>query len=204
MKNIVKLFVFCSLIFVSLISNGQTKLPDGRFKLLSTVIGNDTFPMVNLVGVTITHTLSSDEVERQKEFQRLKFDVIKTYPYAKLASQKLNFINQQVSAMSTEKEKKKFIKKTEDDLKSQFEKDLKHMSMKQGRILIKLIDRQTGNTSYSLVKELRGNLQAFFWQGMARLFGSNLKSEYDSQGEDYKIEFIVRQIELGQISVATL
>ena len=204
MKNIVKLFVFCSLIFVSLISNGQTKLPDGRFKLLSTVIGNDTFPMVNLVGVTITHTLSSDEVERQKEFQRLKFDVIKTYPYAKLASQKLNFINQQVSAMSTEKEKKKFIKKTEDDLKSQFEKDLKHMSMKQGRILIKLIDRQTGNTSYSLVKELRGNLQAFFWQGMARLFGSNLKSEYDSQGEDYKIEFIVRQIELGPISAATL
>jgi hypothetical protein len=76
------------------------------------------------------------------------------------------------------------------------------LTVTQGRILIKLIDRETGNTSYSLVKELRGSLQAFFWQGLARLFGSNLKSEYDANGQDVQIEAIVQQIERGELRVA--
>ena len=73
--------------------------------------------------------------------------------------------------------------------------------MTQGRILIKLIDRETGNTSYALVKELRGALVAWFWQGLARLFGDNLKTEYDPKGDDIMIEKIVLSIERGEIKL---
>ena len=121
-----------------------------------------------------------------------------------LASAKLKYINDQVATMTNERQKKRFIKETEKELKDQFEQELKKLTVTQGRILIKLIDRETGNTSYALVKELRGTLQAFFWQGLARLFGENLKSEYDSAGEDQMIEQIVRQIETGQLPVQSV
>ena len=128
-----------------------------------------------------------------------KFD--DTYPYAKLAAVQLKFINDSIAHIVNEKERKRFVKATEKDLKEQFEKDLKKLTVTQGRILIKLVDRETGSTSYSLVKELRGSLQAFFWQGLARLFGSNLKSEYDGVGTDAQIEQIIEQIERGELKV---
>ena len=87
----------------------------------------------------------------------------------------------------------------EADLKAEFEGELKKLTIKQGIILVKLIDRETGATSYDLIKSLRGSFSAFIWQSMARLFGSNLKLEYDPYGEDYMIEEIVQQLESGQI-----
>ena len=91
------------------------------------------------------------------------------------------------------------MKQAEDELKAEFEGDLKKLSFKQGIILIKLVDRETGNTSYELVQELRGNFTAFFWQTFARLFGYNLKVKYDPLGDDKEIEDIVVMIENGQI-----
>ena len=84
-------------------------------------------------------------------------------------------------------------------LQSEFEGELKKLTIKQGIILVKLIDRETGNTSYELVKQLRGSFSAFLWQSLARLFGSNLKLEYDPYGEDKLIEEIVVMIEQGVI-----
>ena len=76
------------------------------------------------------------------------------------------------------------MKQVEDELLRDYKDDLKKLTITQGRILIKLVYRETGDTSYELVEELRGKFSAFFWQALARLFGSNLKSEYDPQGED--------------------
>jgi len=73
------------------------------------------------------------------------------------------------------------------------------MSVTDGKVLIKLIDRETQHVSYDLIQDLKGNVSAVFWQGVARIFGNNLKSEYDPQGEDWQIEQIVRRIELGLI-----
>lgn len=95
--------------------------------------------------------------------------------------------------------RKKYIKKVEKQLMAEFEGELKKLTIKQGIILIKLIDRETGNTSYDLVKELRGSFSAFLWQSLARLFGSNLKLQYDPNGRDAMIEEIVQLIENGQI-----
>lgn len=91
------------------------------------------------------------------------------------------------------------MKQVEQELLVEFEDDLKQLTITQGRILIKLVDRETGSTSYELVKELRGTFSAFFWQTLARLFGSNLKSVYDPYGEDRLIEEIIFLIDRGQL-----
>ena len=80
-----------------------------------------------------------------------------------------------------------------------FEKEVRKLTVSQGIILVKLIDRETGRTSYQVIKELKGNVTAFFWQGIARIFGNNLKTEYDPEGEDRVIEDIVLGIEAGFI-----
>ncbi len=100
--------------------------------------------------------------------------------------------------MPNEKSRAIYLKIVEKELKREFEEPLKDLSMNQGRILLKLIDRETGNTSYELVKDLRGGFQAFMWQSLARLFGSNMKSEYDPNGEDIMIERAIKLIEAGQ------
>lgn len=176
-------------------------MPDGRIKTLATIIDGDTIPLINLAPIEIIETLSPEAAARMKAYLKLRRDVLKAYPYAKLASNKLRMINDSIQHISSPRLRKKYIKETEKTLRAEFEKDLKNLTVTQGKILIKLIDRETGNTSYHLVKELRGSFQAFFWQGMARLFGENLKSEYDPQGEDAMIEGIVKQIERGELTM---
>lgn len=178
----------------------KAQLPDGRTVTLGTPYGEDTIPMVNLPGVDIVST-NPLSAETQKRYLKLRRDVLRAYPYAKLAAFQLKVINDSTLNIKSERDKKKFIKEKEKELKSSFEKDLRNLTFTQGRILLKLIDRETGNTSYELVKELRGSFQAVFWQGVARIFGSNLKSEYDPEGEDALIEAIVQAIERGDIKV---
>ncbi len=190
--------------FFSLQGLAQLEMPGGGYKVLATVQNGDTMPLIHLAPAEIYATISPEAAAKMKAYLKLRRDVLRAYPYAKLASHQLKFINDSVANIVNEKAKRKFIKKTEDELKKQFEKDLKKLTVTQGRILIKLIDRETGSTSYALVKELRGGLQAFFWQGLARLFGSNLKSEYNAEGEDQLIESIVMQIERGELKYQTV
>jgi len=98
-----------------------------------------------------------------------------------------------------ESEQKRLLKRAEAELKKEFEGDIRNMTLNQGRILIKLIDRETGNSSYGLVKELRGSFQAFFWQSLARVFSTNLKETFNpfTNPEDKMIEDIIGSIEDG-------
>lgn len=167
----------------------------------TTVYNGDTIAYYTLPVVDIQAFLPASATDEARKYIKLRRDVIKAYPYAKIASAELNYINETVATLKTEREKKKFIKEQEDIMKAQFEKDLRNLTYTQGKILIKLIDRETGTTSYALVKELRGSLQAFFWQGIARIFSANLKSEYDPEGNDKMIEQIVQSIERGELQV---
>ncbi len=121
----------------------------------------------------------------------------RVYPYAVLARKKLEEINAHLATLKNEKQKKEYIDQVEKEIRDQFEEDLKSMTITQGKILIKLIDRETGNTSYALVKEFKGSFSAFFWQSLARLFGSNLKMHYEPLGEDSVIEDIVVKMQKG-------
>jgi len=96
--------------------------------------------------------------------------------------------------VSTKKEEDRLIKACEQEIKNKFNAEIKNLSISQGAILIKLVQRQTGNTSYELVKEMKGGLSAFFYQSVAKVFGHNLKSTYDPN-EDYEIENIIRSYE---------
>ena len=158
-------------------SHAQLVMPNGTTKTLATIIDGDTVPLINLAPVEIIATLSPEAAAKMKAYIKLRRDVLKAYPYARLASAKLKFINDSIPKISSERLRRRFIKDTERQLKADFEKDLKNLTITQGRILIKLIDRETGSTSYYLVKELRGSFQAFFWQSLARLFGENLNTE---------------------------
>ena len=161
-----------------------------------TIWNSDTFFL--LPQITVESDLVLPKKISREQWTRLKYNVKKVYPYAILASAKLKEYEFHLSTLP-ESQRKDHMKIAEKDLQSQFGEELKKLSMNQGRILIKLIDRETGRTSYDLVKQLRGSFSAFMWQGVARLFGSNLKSEYDSAGEDYLIEVAIRQIELGYL-----
>jgi hypothetical protein len=135
----------------------------------------------------------------ERRYWRLVYNLKKVYPYAKLAGIKLKEMNEHFLTLKNEKEKKDYTKQVEDDIRRQFEADLKDLNTTQGLLLIKLIDRETGKTSYSLVKELRGGLSAVFWQTLARIFGYNLKTKYDPLGDDKLIEQLVVAIDQGLI-----
>ena len=101
--------------------------------------------------------------------------------------------------LKTEKDKRAYIKQVEREIHEEFEGDLKKLTITQGRILLKLIDREVGETSYDLLKEFKGTFSAFFWQTLARIFGHDLKSEFDPEGEDILLNEIVILIENGQL-----
>ncbi len=163
------------------------------------VVDQDTIPVFYLEDIYIWGNKSFRNSAESRQWNRLVRNVKIAYPYAKLAGIKFNEYNQKVANISNEKARKAMMEKAEDELQAQFGEELKNLTTTQGKILIKLIDRQTTNTSYDIVKDFRGRFRAFFYQSFARIFGMNLKSEYDPLGEDADIERIVLMIESGAI-----
>lgn len=162
------------------------------------IVNGDIIPVVQLKEVNI----SGYRIVRNNEFRqmnRLIRNIKKVYPYAKIAGIKLKEYNDILLKTPDKQEQRKIIKKAEQELKDEFGDDLKKLTFSQGKILLKLIDRETGNSSFELVKELRGGFSAFFYQTFARLFGYNLKVKYDPTGEDSLIELVVLMIERGSI-----
>jgi hypothetical protein len=162
------------------------------------VENGDTLPMMYLPEVRIKGYIIYRTPADQRRFDRLARNVKKVYPYARLAGLKLQEFDSMMAGL-TEKEQRQLFKKAEDELKSEFGEELKGLTFTQGRILLKLVDRETGTPTYHIVKELRGSFVAFFWQNLSRLFGYNLKEKYDPEGKDKDIETIVQMIENGLI-----
>ncbi|PLX10692.1 MAG: DUF4294 domain-containing protein [Marinilabiliales bacterium] len=165
------------------------------------IIDGDTIPNVSIEEVVIFPRLVFKSKRHSRRYRKLIRDVKRAYPYAIFAKQKLDDMEREFQSLKTDKEKKKYIKTIEKQLMDEFGNELKKLTITQGRILLKLIDRETGNTSYELLKYLRGSVSAIFWQTIARIFGSDLKSEYDPKGDDRLIERVVRMIESGQITL---
>ncbi len=176
----------------------------GIYVLETVVLDGDTIPMVTLRAATVSGQRKARSQRYQRKWTKLHANVVKTYPYAKVASDLINAYNEQLRLLDTEAERQAYLDRCEADLKAEFEGDLRKMSTSQGRVLIKLIDRETGKTSYDLIKEFKSGVTAFMWQGVARLFGTNLKDAFDpfNDENDAMIEEIVLMIEQGEISVA--
>ncbi len=163
------------------------------------VVEGDTIPVMYYDEVRIWGERSYRNPAESRQWERLVRNVKKAYPYAKLAGIKFNEYSQKIADVKSDKVKKTMMKQAEDEIEAQFGKELRDLTFTQGKILLKLIDRETSNSSYEIVKDFRGNFRAFFYQSFARLFGYDLKARYDPLGEDADIERIVLMIESGTL-----
>lgn len=163
------------------------------------VSNSDTMAKATYVAVEISSVTRNRA--KKKKYDKFQEKVVKVYPYARAAGDIMKLYDGMCMAEPDPVKRRKLLDRAEQELKLQFEKDLRKMTVSEGVILIRLIDRETGSTGYSLVQQLKGGLSAFMWQSVARIFGHNLKDEYESTGEDLWIENIVLRIEDGSIPV---
>ena|SRR6218665_3726563 len=192
-----KLLYICMLLFVSAISNAQIS-NDSLVKRDIEIESKDT--MVVLEEVYIYKDKMS--AQEKKDFQLLQNRVYKVYPIAKIAADRLVALNKNMDKMKTNREKKKYFKIVEDYMENEFTGQLKKLSRKQGQILIKLIHRQTGFTTFELIKDYKSGWKAFWSNNTAKLFDINLKTKYAPYevNEDFLIETILdRAISRGRL-----
>lgn len=155
------------------------------------VVNGERMPWMMLREVVITDYRVFKSPEDRARYNRLKYNVLKVLPYAKFAEERYDQLQRELALTREKREQKRLIKNCEKEIKAMFNREIKKMSISQGEILIKLIDRQTGNSSYELVRELRGGVNAFFYQSVAKVFGHNLKNTYDPE-QERDIENIIR------------
>jgi uncharacterized ubiquitin-like protein YukD len=189
------------MIALSLTTNGQDTLHFelGGYPVTAIIQDGDTIYISQLQQAVINPVTRKAATRDFRQYRRLVYNIKKVYPYAKLAGKKFAEVNAQLQTLNKSKDQREYIKQVEDEILKQYEEELKNLTVTQGRILIKLIDRETSFTSYEVVKELRGSFQAAFWQAIARIFGTNLKTEFDPEGEDKVLNEIMILIETGQL-----
>ena len=158
-----------------------------------------TMPEVEIKEVTVVARPSAAQRREYRQYERLIKNIKIVYPYALMVRLKLAHVNEYLKTIEKEKSRREYIKSVEKDVFAEYEGDMRQMTITQGRLLIKLIDRETQNTSYELIREYRGKFTAAFWQGIARIFGTNLKEEYDPYGDDALIELIINEVDAGRL-----
>jgi hypothetical protein len=161
-------------------------------------VGEDTTVFLNYYSVNIYGNMKFTDPRMYAAWDRLKSRVKKEYPYAILIGAKVKECDRQVAGMS-EKAKRAYMEKVENELKDEFETAFRGNSVEEARVLIKLVDRETGHTSHDLIKQFKGGFSAFMWQSFALVCGTNLKAKYESDGEDKLMEQAIYLVENGQI-----
>jgi hypothetical protein len=188
----VRIFIviaFLSICFIT--SSAQNKILIAPFF----IVDGDTIFTSNIPEVEIFAFKDKDE---RNKYYILKRRVLKVYPYALVAKEKLHGIQEGLDTIPKRRHKKRYTKEVAKWVKEEYTKQLKNLTMSEGKILVKLIYRETKTTSYEIVKSYRGRFNAFFWQTMATLWNNNLKTEYDPVNvrEDMLIEHILIQAKL--------
>jgi len=174
-------------------------LPENYYRLHSVERDGISLPEINIKEVVIIGRPSTARKFPFYRYQRLIYNLKKVYPYALVVRARLGAINEVLEKIPDEKDRKKYLRLAEKDIFGEYEDDVRDMTITQGKLLIKLVDRETLNTSYELIRQYRGNFSAAFWQGIARIFGTDLKAEYDPYGEDAVIEIILHELESGNL-----
>ena len=161
-------------------------------RTLVAVVDGITVPWIIGEELYIVDTRIFKTERDRQEFNRLRYNVLKVIPYAHYAGSRYRQLQRDLALTGDKKKQKLLVKACEQQIKDMFTKEVKNLSISQGEVLIKLIDREIGTTSYDLVKELKGGFSAFVLQSAARLFGHNLKETYD-RDEQRDIESILQK-----------
>lgn len=191
--------ILTAVCFISLLYNASPAAAQEAVMARAIIIDGDTLPIIALDDVRIYGPIIFKTKHEAVKFTRLIRDVKIAYPFARVVGIKVKEYNDIIATSASKSEKKAKMKEAEAELKKQFENDIKNLTETQGIILMKLIDRETGESSYELIKDFRGGLMAVFYQSLGTLFGYNLKITYDPSGEDKDIEQIVLMLESGQL-----
>jgi len=157
-----------------------------------TVLDGEFVPMIVTEEVKIVDVRIFKSKADRDQYNRLKYNIYKVLPYAKYAADRYQKLQRDLATTADKKKQKLMVDTCETQIKDLFKREIENLTISQGEILIKLIDRQTGNTSYEMVKELKGGLKAFMLQSVASFFGHNLKEKYDPY-EERDMEAILQQ-----------
>lgn len=193
MKKIIAITTFLFLFGIAFSQVTSDKI------VAATVLDGDTIPYLSLREVTIVSWRPFRSAAEEQAHRRLVNNIRFVYPYAKVASAKMRHYDNLSAAAKNRRERNKISKRAEEEIKAQFENDIRNMTQSQGILLIKLIDRENGKSSYEIISATRGKFRAIFWQSFSYFWGINLKEQYDPSGNDKDIETIVNLIDAGLI-----
>ena len=155
----------------------------------------DTIEAKTLQILLVRSHYNESQMSARAKWTRLRNAIYVTYPYAKRAGGVMNYLNTQLAHIAEKDARKKCIQSKEKELKKEFTDPLTNLSIYQGKVLMKLINRETGNNCYEIIKEYKGGVTARFYQTVAFFFSSNLKQPYDKNGDDLEMEKIVQEVE---------
>ena len=198
MKRVLILTFFFSLMTGQLFAQEQTTTIKG-FLVPACIYDGDTIPDLRMPTLYVFKPIVFKNKKKQKEYNRLVRNVKKTLPIAKEVNRAIIETYEYLLTLPDEKSRQKHLQLVEKGLKQQYTPRLKKLTFSQGKLLIKLIDRETDSSSYELVKAFLGPFKAGFYQAFAAIFGASLKKEYHPEDEDALIEQIVLQVESGQL-----
>jgi hypothetical protein len=195
-EGLLKFFSVAVFVFLfSLSTSAQSRYgPNDTLVVPVIVYNGDTMTYRELDMVYVFAKMTPEQQKQFKKWTRLRNAIYVTYPYALQASQIINEVNFNLGKIHGDKKRKDYIKSKEAELKKKFADPLTQLSVYQGKVLMKLINRETNNSCYELIKEYKGGFSARFWQTVAWVFGSNLKQDYDPVESDAEIEKIVREV----------
>jgi hypothetical protein len=189
-KIIILLVIF---IAVKNTVHAQTGINDTLVRY-AVVYNGDTIEAKTLYNVEVLSRVSNANMEMRAKMTRLRNAIIVTYPYAMRSGLILNDMNAKLAGITDQSDRKEYIKSREKELKKEFSDPLSNLSIYQGKVLMKLINRQTGNNCYDIIKEYKGGLTARLYQTVAFFFSSNLKQPYEPGGDDHEIEMILKEV----------
>jgi hypothetical protein len=194
---VIKKFIYILFIIPTLFFAQQTEIEQDTTSYNYIIIKGDSIPRttIDLDEVMLLHKLEFNSNEDKKRYLILKRKTIKVYPYAALAAVRLDSLNARLNRYSKKSDKKRYTKLMQKYIEGEFSDELKKLTRTEGQILIKLIHRQTGHTTFDLIKELRNGWRAFWFNNTASLFDISLKKEFDPMNdkEDYLIEDILQR-----------
>ena len=180
-------------------SLAQEKTNLGVYLVPMCVYNGDTIPAFQIPTIHIFKPLKFRNRKEQMEYYKLVRNVKKVYPIAREINRTIIETYEYLQTLPNEKARQRHIKRVEKGLKEQYTPRMKKLSFAQGKLLIKLIDRQSHQSSYELVKAFMGPFKAGFYQTFAALFGASLKKQYDPEGEDKLTERVILLVESGQL-----
>lgn len=198
MKRILFLTFFLSLMAVRLDAQELTTTVNG-YLVPAIIQKGDTIPLMQLPTVYVYKPLVFKNKREQRAYNRLVHNVKKTLPIAKEVNRAIIETYEFLQTLPDDKAREKHLRMVEKGVKEQYTPRLKKLTFSQGKLLIKLIDRESNSSSYELVKAFLGPFKAGFYQAFAAIFGASLKKEYHPEDEDALIERIVLQVESGQL-----